>query len=34
MNVNIDLQAHWSWFKHRDLWHTNVRKGANLGGIL
>ena len=34
MNMNFDLQIHWSRFKHQDLRHTNVEQGANLGSIL
>ena len=26
---DFDVQSHWSWFKHQDLRHTNVEKGAN-----
>ena len=34
MVSNFDVQIHWSWFKHQDLRHRNVEKGANLGSIL
>ena len=34
MIINFDVQMSWSWFKHQDLKHTNVEKGANLGSIL
>ena len=34
MIINFDAQINWSWFKHQDLKHTNVEKGANLGSIL
>ena len=32
--VNFDVQIHWLWFTHQDLWHTNVENGANLGSII
>ena len=34
MIVNFDAQINWFWFKHQDLKHTNVKKGANLGKFL
>ena len=34
MNINFDLQVHFSWFKHQDLWHTNVENGATFGSVL
>ena len=33
MIINFDVQICWSWFKHQDLWYTNVEKGENLGSI-
>ena len=34
MIINFDVQIYWSWFKHQDLRHMNVKKGANMGSIL
>ena len=34
MIINLDVEIHWSWFKHQDLRHGNAEKGANLGNIL
>ena len=34
MIIKLDIEIHWSWFKHQDLRHVNAEKGANLGNIL
>ena len=34
MIINFDEQIYWPWFKHQDLRHANVEKGAKLGSIL
>ena len=31
MSIKCDLQLHYFWFKHQDLWYTNKENGANLG---
>ena len=33
MSIHFDVRIQWCWFKHQDLRHTNVEKGANLGSI-
>ena len=30
MNINFDVQSHWSWCKHKDL-HGNVEKETKFG---
>ena len=34
MIIKFDVQIHCSWFKHQDLRHTKIEKGANLSNIL
>ena len=34
MSIDFDFQIYFTWFKHQNLWHTNVEKGANWGTFI